>query len=314
MALLAAKTRCLRPVLTLDVIDHSALFPSQQRGDHKTNAFAAPRWREGENVFGTIVTEVIQSVSAFRTPAADVDAVFGCEQPGIAHIVLVGPLRGAMEVLSILREFACSAVREDEENTDTQETPCEHDHFALEERPANPLILRRAIAPPPRNPREGLVDAARFRPQNRCAQCSLILEPGRDVLRRYEVHDKEQKTSEGCRSPVIAAEISGFTRNTVEFRLFLPHGSGSLAVAVLHSCPLPEFADSAFGVGVIDTHAFANLRLAIEHVLRVSNARAARLALDNMMLGLTNDGTPIAAALGLRGECLCRIPEELCGD
>ena len=40
------------------------------------------------------------------------------------------------------------------------------------------LVLRRAIAPAPRNPRERLVDAARLRPQNRCAQCSLVMEPG----------------------------------------------------------------------------------------------------------------------------------------
>ena len=219
-----------------------------------------------------------------------------------------------MQILSILREFARSPVREDEENTDTEEAPCEYDHFAFEEWPANPLILRRAIAPPPCNPREGLVDAARLRPQNRCAECRLILEPGRDVLGGDEVHDNEQKASERRRTPVIAAEISGFARNAVEFRLFLPHGRGSSSAQVLRLGALPEFADSALGIGVVDSHAFANLRLPIEQVLRVSNACPARLALDNVMLRLTNDGTAIAPALGLRGERLCGIPEHLRGD
>ena len=227
MALLAAKPRRLRPVLTFDVIDHGALFPSQQRRDHQADAFAAPRWREGENVFGTVVAEVIQSVSALRTPAADVHAVPCGQQPGVADIVLVGPSRGAMEILGVLRELACAAACEHEENTDAEEAPREDDHFAFEEWPANPLILRSAIAPSPRDPREGLVDAARLRPQNRRTECGLILEAGGDVLRGDEVHDNEQKASERGRPPVIAAEVSGFARNTVEFRLFLRHESRS---------------------------------------------------------------------------------------
>src|ERR1039458_10379754 len=103
MTLLAAKPRRLRPVLTFDVIDHGALFPSQQSWDHKTDAFAAARWCEGANVFGAVMTEVIQSVSAVMTPATDIDTVLCCEQSCIAHIVLVGPSRGTMEVLGIFR-------------------------------------------------------------------------------------------------------------------------------------------------------------------------------------------------------------------
>ena len=72
-------------------------------------------------------------------------------------------------------------------------------------------------------------------------------------------------------------------------------GAAHSSVAVLHLYA-PEFADSAFGVGVIDTHAFANLRLAIKQVLRVSNARAARLALDKVMLGLADNRATIASA------------------
>src|SRR5260370_26446296 len=99
MALVAAKSRCLRPILTFDVIDHGALFPSQERRDYQTDALAAARGREGENVFRSVVTEVIQSASALGTPAADIDAVPCGEQPGVAHVVLVCPSRGTMQFL-----------------------------------------------------------------------------------------------------------------------------------------------------------------------------------------------------------------------
>src|ERR1017187_6289056 len=256
MALLAAKPRRLCPVLTLDVIDHGALFPSQQRWDHKTDAFATTRWREGENVFGAIMTEVIQSVSALMTPATDVDTVLCCEQSCIAHIVLVGPSRRAVKVLGVLRELACSAVCEDKEDADTEQTAREDDHFPLEEWLANPLIARSAILPSPDDPGKGLVDSAGLRPENRCAQCWLVLESSGNILRGDELHDKQQKASEHSRTPVITAEVARFSRNTVEFRLFLPHGRASSTVPFRPFAPPPEFADRALGIGVVDAHAF----------------------------------------------------------
>jgi len=46
----------------------------------------------------------------------------------------------------------------------------------------------------------------------------------------------------------------------------------------------------------------------------MSDAGAGGLALNDVMLRLTNDGTAIIAALGLCCERLCRVPEYLCGD
>ena len=46
------------------------------------------------------------------------------------------------------------------------------------------------------------------------------------------------------------------------------------------------------------------LRLPIKHVLWMSDAGAGRLALDDVMLRLANDGTAIAPTLDLRGERL----------
>jgi hypothetical protein len=71
-------------------------------------------------VFGTIVAEVIQSVSALGTPPADVDSVPCGEQPSVPDIVLVSPPRGAVEVLRILRELARATAGENEEDADTE--------------------------------------------------------------------------------------------------------------------------------------------------------------------------------------------------
>src|SRR5471032_3194431 len=93
MTLLAAETGRFRPILALDVVDHSALFPRQQRRNHQTDAFAAACWRERENVFGTVMAEITQPVSSLRAPSANVDAVFCGEQSGLLDIVFVGPAR-----------------------------------------------------------------------------------------------------------------------------------------------------------------------------------------------------------------------------
>ena len=44
---LGSESSCLGPILALDVIAIRAFMPSQQRGDHKSDALAALRWREG---------------------------------------------------------------------------------------------------------------------------------------------------------------------------------------------------------------------------------------------------------------------------
>src|SRR5471032_2411783 len=105
IALLAAETGRFRPVLTLDVIDHSTLFPRQQRRNHQADAFATACWREGENVFGTVMAEIVQPMSAFGAPAADVDAVLCSEESGVPDIVFVGPARGAVEVFRVFRQL-----------------------------------------------------------------------------------------------------------------------------------------------------------------------------------------------------------------
>src|ERR1019366_5974101 len=314
MALLAAETGRFRPVLTLDVVDHGTLFPRQQRRNHQADAFSAACWRERENVFGAVMAEVTQPVSSLRAPSADVDSVFCGEQPGVPDIVFVGPARGAVEVFRIFCQLARAATGEYKENADARKTPCEDDHLALKERPANPLILRSAIAPSPRDPRERLVDATILCPQNRRAECWLILEFGGDVLRRDEVHDNEQKASERRRAPVVSAKISGFARNSVEFRLLLRHGCASSSAPILRLGALPELADHALGFGVVDANAFADLRLPIKQVLRMNDAGVGGLALDDMKLGFPNDRSEIAAALRLRGERLRRIAEQFRGE
>src|SRR5580700_4108388 len=89
---------------------------------------------------------------------------------------------------------------------------------------------------------------------------------------------------------------------------------GSSSAPVVRLGALAEFADHALGVGVVDAHTLADLRSPVEQILGVSDAGAGGLALDDVMLRLTNDGTAISAALGLRGERVCGIPEHLRGD
>src|SRR5471030_261168 len=260
------------------------------------------------------MAEVTQPVSSLRAPPANVDSVFCGEQPCLPDIVFVGPACGAVEIFRVFRQLARATAGEYEENADARKTPCEDDHLAHEEWPANPLILRSAIAPSPRDPRERLVDATRLCPQNRRAECWLILEFGGDVLRRDEVHDNEQKASERRRAPVVSAKISGFARNSVELRLFLRHGCASSSTPILRLGALPELADHALGIGVVDAHALADLRLPIEQVLRMNDAGVRGLALDDMKLRLPNDRAAIAAALRLRGERLRGVAERLRGD
>src|ERR1700687_395533 len=111
-------------------------------------------------MLGTVVAEIAHPVPALWAPPTDVNAVLCGEETGVLDIVFVGPSRGAVEVFCVLRQLARAATGEHEEDADAQEAPSEDDHLALEERPANPLILRRAIPPSPRNPRQPLGDAA----------------------------------------------------------------------------------------------------------------------------------------------------------
>ena len=61
VARLAAEAGGLGPVLALDVVDHRALLPREQCRDDQADAFAAARGREGENVLGAVVAEVVEA-------------------------------------------------------------------------------------------------------------------------------------------------------------------------------------------------------------------------------------------------------------
>src|SRR5580658_10185042 len=90
--------------------------------------------------------------------------------------------------------------------------------------------------------------------------------------------------------------------------------AGPSSAPVLRLGALAELADRTLRVGVVDPHAFANLRLAIEQIFGMSDASVGGLALDDVMFSLTNDGAAIASVLGLGSERLCGIPEHLRGD
>ena len=64
----------------------------------------------------------------------------------------------------------------------------------------------------------------------------------------------------------------------------------SSSAALLRLGALAEFANHAFGIGVVDAHVLADLRLPIKQIFGMSDCRLGGLALDDVMLGLANDG------------------------
>jgi len=57
------ETRGARPVLAFDVVDNGGFRPGEKRGNDQADALAASRGGECENVFGTIVAEIVEVVS-----------------------------------------------------------------------------------------------------------------------------------------------------------------------------------------------------------------------------------------------------------
>src|SRR5262249_2497008 len=47
------------PVLTFDVVNDSAMWPSEKRGDDQSNALARPCWRERHDVLWASVAQIV---------------------------------------------------------------------------------------------------------------------------------------------------------------------------------------------------------------------------------------------------------------
>ena len=101
--MLGAKTRRLRPVLTLDVVDNGAFFPSKQRGDHQPDAFASYGLARTPERVRARCAGGNGAAPTFRAPPAHVDPCAWLSEAGLRHIVIVGPSRGAMQVIGVLR-------------------------------------------------------------------------------------------------------------------------------------------------------------------------------------------------------------------
>jgi len=133
----------------------------------------------------------------------------------------------------------------------------------------------------------------------------LVSKSGGHVLRGNKVDDDEGKASERRRTPVVAAEVSGFARSAVESYLLLRHDSPSSSAQILRLGAFVEFANRALGIGVADTNTFADSGLPIEQILGMSYCGVSGLALDEVMLRFCNDRAAITAAFSLRGDSLC---------
>src|SRR5260370_33630498 len=85
MAALRAIASSLGPVLTFDVVDHGTLTPGKQRRDDQADAFAGTRRRKRENVFGSVVAQVVQAVRPLLEESADVNALRIRHQSGFVN-------------------------------------------------------------------------------------------------------------------------------------------------------------------------------------------------------------------------------------
>ena len=141
VALLRAEAGCLGPVLALDVIDHGRFRPGQQRRNDQADTFAGTRRRERENMFGTVVPQIVKVLAAITAPCADISALPARGEPGIPDVVFIGPTRGAVQVLGILHQLAGAAIRHHEEDGNTSERADQDHHFADEQRLPNTLVL-----------------------------------------------------------------------------------------------------------------------------------------------------------------------------
>src|SRR5882672_9912971 len=97
MSGLIAKPGGLAPVLPLDVIHNSALGPCQQSGNYEPSSFAAASWGEGEDVFRTVVFQVMQVFCRLLVPATNINSRFALQERSRLDLLLRGPASRAMK-------------------------------------------------------------------------------------------------------------------------------------------------------------------------------------------------------------------------
>src|SRR5215469_2846481 len=99
---LMAEAGRLAPVLPFDVIHNGALRPCEQSRDNESGPFAAASWREGQDVFGTIMFQVMEAIRRVVVPAADVNAGFAFQKRSVLDVLLRSPASRAVQVVRIL--------------------------------------------------------------------------------------------------------------------------------------------------------------------------------------------------------------------
>src|SRR5262249_33794168 len=115
MPLLRAEPGGLRPILALDVVDHGALAPREQRWYHEPDTFTRPRWREREYVLRAVVAEILQASRSRVVPSTDIYASAALEETGGLDILFGSPPRRSVKILSVFREALGVSIGEDKE-------------------------------------------------------------------------------------------------------------------------------------------------------------------------------------------------------
>ena len=113
---LAAETRGLGPILTLNVVDHGAFRPRQECRNDDAYAFAAPCGSKREDVFRAVVPQVVEVLDGLFVPASDIHALCCLHQIGFCNIGFRGPPRRSVKVLGVFRErLRASEIQEKKE-------------------------------------------------------------------------------------------------------------------------------------------------------------------------------------------------------
>src|SRR6267154_3509174 len=210
-----AKSRGLSPILAFDVVDHGALVPAEERGDHEARPFSAPRGSEGENVFRAVVAKVVEMLGGVVVPAADVNPGLVLQEQGRFDISLFGPTCRTVKVVGVHgKRFRAREVDEEKERARSERT-ADDDSARQEQRESYVEFQGTAKPPHPNKPLVGRIELEMAQLKERFPKSGLILKMMGNVLRGENVgREQAEESGDGC-GPIESPDVAGITRLAV---------------------------------------------------------------------------------------------------
>ena len=184
---LAAETRGLGPILTLNVVDHGAFRPRQECRDDDPYPFAAPCGSKREDVFRAVVPQVVEVFDGLFVPAPDIHALCRLNQIGFRDIGFRGPPRRTMKVLGVFRErLGASEIQEKKERA-RGERAAHNNARADKQRKFDSNVPRASLRPHPDKPFIRRVKVEGADTDQGGAERGLIFEAPRNKLRGKDI-------------------------------------------------------------------------------------------------------------------------------